>query len=362
MAAVERSRGVMTSGNGDPVDEGGQAVKAGFVQAMQSAAMTMNLLQRRGSESRSRQEFAQRQDDRIAEQQRKNHVHAAQIQGYIDRAQHGRLERWADMAIKAGRYREHLLEMQVKKARLQHDQDRADRARDGDKATEERRDKVYGLQVRALRGEYNRKDTIHTQQLRRYDKQIAQDQRLHDLKVEYQKLLIEARKRALGLTETLTDPDPDTDPGTARAHAASAGWAAAEATADLSDEHRAHADAWAERYGEDTGNDPHTTLHAARSESAALDDAVDELHNQMSALSAEYTLTSYGEAQVRDLGPATSSRPDTDSGEDLDGEIISVAVETTGVTGDLDMAVDFTPPALPPVQALEAAPSPGIEP
>ncbi|MBV7708116.1 hypothetical protein NOVA_35580 [Nocardia nova] len=350
----------MTSGNGDPVEEGGQAVKAGFVQAMQSAAMTMNLLQRRGSESRSRQEFAQRQDDRIAEQQRKNHVHAAQIQGYIDRTQHGRLEHWADMAIKAGRYREHLLEMQVKNARLHHDQDKADRAKDSDKATEERRDKVHGLQVRALRGEYNRKQAIHTQQLRRYDKQIAEDQRLHDLKVEYQKLLIEARKRALGLTETLTD----TDPGTARAHAASAGWAAAEATADLSDEHRVAADAWAERYGEDTGNDPRTTLHTARSESAALDDAVDELHNQMSALSAEYTLTSYGEAQVHDLSAATSSRADSGSGEDLDvldGEVISVAVEITGVTGDLDMAVEVTPPALPPVQALEAAPSPGIE-
>jgi len=355
----------MTSGNGDPVDEGGQAVKAGFVQAMQSATMTMNLLQRRGSESRSRQEFAQRQDDRIAEQQRKNHIHAAQIQGYIDRAQHGRLEHWADMAIKAGRYREHLLEMDVKNARLQNDQDKADRARDGDKATEERRDKVHGLQVRALRGEYNRKDVIHTQQLRRYDKQIAQDQRLHDLKVEYQKLLIEARKRALGLTETLTD----TDPGAARAHAASAGWAAAEATADLSDEHRAHADAWAERYGEDTGTDPSSTLADARAEAAALDDAVDELHTQMSALSVEYTLASYGKSQLRDMNPHSATDrnrwPDADSGEQfevLDGEVIDVAVEVTGVPGDLDMGVDFAPPVLPPVKALGPAPSAEIEP
>lgn len=349
----------MTSGNGDPVDEGGQAVKAGFVQAMQTAAMTMNLLQRRGSESRSRQEFAQRQDDRIAEQQRKNHLHAAQIQGYLDRGQHGHLEHWADMAIKAGRYREHLLEMQVKNARLQHDQDRADRAKDSDKATEERRDKAHGLQVRALRGEYNRKDAIHTQQLRRYDKQIAQDQRLHDQKVEYQKLLIEARKRALGLTETLTD----TDPGNARAHAARAGWAAAEATADMSDDHRTAADAWAERYGEDTGNDPRTTLAEARTEAAALDDAVDELHNQTSALSAEYTLVSYGESQLRDNNSHSAAdptrRPGADSGEELevlDGEVIDVAVEVSGVTGDLDMGVDFAPPVLPPVKALGAAP------
>lgn len=355
----------MTSGNSDPVDEGGQAVKAGFVQAMQTAAMTMNLLQRRGSESRSRQEFAQRQDDRIAEQQRKSHVHAAQIQGYLDRGQHGRLEHWADMAIKAGRYREHLLEMQVKNARLHQDQDRADRAKDSDKATEERRDKVHGLQVRALRGEYNRKDAIHTQQLRRYDKQIAQDQRLHDLKVEYQKLLIEARKRALGLTETLTD----TDPGNARTHAARAGWAAAEATADMSDDHRTAADAWAERYGEDTGNDPRATLSEARAEAAALDDAVDELHNQMSALSAEYTLVSYGESQLRDINSHSAAdaarRPDADSGEELevlDGEVIDVAVEVTGVTGDLDMGVDFAPPVLPPVKALGAAPSVDVEP
>ncbi|MDN2496520.1 hypothetical protein FHY52_07395 [Nocardia nova] len=350
----------MTGGNGDPVDEGGQAVKAGFVQAMQTAAMTMNLLQRRGSESRSRQEFAQRQDDRIAEQQRKNHVHGAQIQGYIDRAQHGRLEHWADMAIKAGRYREHMLEMQVKNARLQHDQDRADRAKDSDKASEERRDKVHGLQVRALRGEYNRKDAIHTQQLRRYDKQIAQDQRLHDLKVEYQKLLIEARKRALGLTETLTD----TDPGNARVHAASAGWAAAEATADLSDDHLTAADAWSERYSEDTGSDPRTSLAEARTEAAALDDAVDELHNQMSALSAEYTLLSYGEAQMRTFD-AESGRDDGIYDEELevlDGEVIDVAVEVTGVTGDLDMSVDFAPPVLLPVKALGPAPSAEIEP
>ncbi|MBF5000694.1 hypothetical protein IRT45_26500 [Nocardia sp. BSTN01] len=355
----------MTSGNGDPVDEGGQAVKAGFVQAMQTAAMTMNLLQRRGSESRSRQEFTQRQDDRIAEQQRKNHIHGLQLQGYIDRSQHGRLEHWADMAIKAGRYREHLLEMQVKNARLQHDQDKADRANDSDKATEERRDKTHGLQVRALRGEYNRKDAIHTQQLRRYDKQIAQDQRLHDLKVEYQQLLIEARKRALGLTETLTD----TDPGTARAHAASAGWAAAEATADLSDQQRFAADAWAERYGEDTGKDPRTTLADARAEAASLDDAVDELHTQTSALSAEYTLASYGESQLRDMNSHSATEPargpDADSGEELevlDGEVIDVAVEVTGVTGDLDVGVDFAPSVFPPVKALGPAPSTEIEP
>ncbi|NKY87558.1 hypothetical protein [Nocardia veterana] len=323
--------------------------------------MAMNLLQRRGSESRSRQEFTQRQDDRIAEQQRKNHIHGVQLQGYIDRAQHGRVEHWADMAIKAGRYREHLLEVQVKNARLQHDQDRADRAKDSDKASEERRDKVHGLQVRALRGEYNRKDAIHTQQLRRYDKQIAQDQRLHDLKVEYQKLLIEARKRALGLTETLTD----TDPGNARAHTASAGWAAAEATADLSDDHRAHTEAWAERYGEDTGNDPRTAVADARAEAEALDGAADELDNKVSALSVEYTLASYGEAQMRAFGAADSPAPAPDSGDELevlDGEVINMVVEATGVTGDLDMGVDFAPPVLPPVKALGPAPSAEVEP
>ncbi|WP_218021963.1 hypothetical protein, partial [Nocardia africana] len=187
-----------------------------------------------------------------------------------------------------------------------------------------------------------------------------QDRRLHDLKVEYQQLLIEARKHALGLTETLTD----TDPGNARAHAAGAGWAAAEATGDLSDDHRTAADAWSERYGEDTGNDPRTSLAEARTEAAALDDAVDELHNQMSALSAEYTLLSYGEAQMRTFD-AESGRDDGIYDEELevlDGEVIDVAVEVTGVTGDLDMSVDFAPPVLPPVKALGPAPSAEIEP
>jgi hypothetical protein len=46
----------------------------------------------------------------------------------------------------------------------------------------------------------------------------------------------------------------------------------------------------------------------------------------------------------------------------LDGEVIDVAVEVSGVTGDLDMDVDFAPPVLPPVKALGAAPSAGVEP
>ncbi|MEU6559270.1 hypothetical protein [Nocardia nova] len=347
----------MTGANADPVDEGGQAVKAGFLQAMQTAAMTSNLMQRGGAESRSRKEFAQRQADRGIEHQRKSELHARQIQGYIDRAEHGRLEHHADMWIKAGKYREHLREMQIKDARLQHDQDRAERAKTSDEASERRREKLHDLNVRSARGEYNRKGALHTRQLRRYDNQIAQDRHLHALKVENQKLLNDARRRSLGLTETLTD----TDPGTAHVHAAAAGWAAAEATADLSDSHRTDAEAWRERYAEDTGEDPRLVTDAEP-------DATVDMNDPVNQLAVDNTLIAHADSALRDLdtdratGTTTAATPGEDEVLDvLDGEVIDVVVEATGVTGHLHEHLDFGAD-LPPVQALEAGPSVEVAP
>ncbi|WP_297617745.1 hypothetical protein [Nocardia sp.] len=78
----------------------------------------------------------------------------------------------------------------------------------------------------------------------------------HDLEVEYKRLLIEIRRRAAGFTETLNAQDRDHG----AAMRAAAAYAAAHSTADLSDQHRSHADAFDERLTEDTDLSPDDLL------------------------------------------------------------------------------------------------------
>jgi len=231
--------------NGDPVEEGGQAVRTGFIQAMQTAAMTMNLVRSHGAEGRSVTEFNSRQTAASAEQTRKAAVHDLQLQGYRDRAENAK-------AL-------HDVELDIKLARRDHDVAEAARRETASANAEKRWDKLNGLQIQGHRADRNRKDAIHTHQLRGYETRAAQAAHLHSLEVELKKLRIQSVRRAQGFTETLTT---HSDRDTYNTTTSAAAWAGAQSAADLSDEHQMHAEAYGERYREDTGNDPEDIVEA----------------------------------------------------------------------------------------------------
>ncbi|MBF6331817.1 hypothetical protein [Nocardia transvalensis] len=325
---------------GDPVDEGGQAVRTGFIQAMQTTAMTMNLLQRRGAESRSIAEFQQRQADRASEQRRNGEIHELQAQGYRDRAE------------KAQQL--HDLEVKIKQARLAYDE-RSDARREAEHtANEARRNKIHGYQVQGYRAERIRKDAIHAQQMDGYTTRKAQAAHLHNLDAEYKKLLIDGRRRAMGFTETLADIS---DPGLASAATSAAAWAAARSTADLSDDHQTYSDAYSERYAEDTGEDPTELIGTSVDEHHQYDYDTENswpasMSEAMAGVAEELTFDIYA-GQLHD--------PDNDSEPVIwDGTEMGAAIEAAGLTGAVPESFPTGP--VPETPGSVASLDTGIEP
>ncbi|MEV0853798.1 hypothetical protein [Nocardia fluminea] len=93
---------------------------------------------------------------------------------------------------------------------------------------------------------------LHTERIAGYTNREARDVELHKLDVELKELMIEIRRRAAGFTDTLHHSDARTGAG----QAAAAQFAAADATRDLSSDAEAAAQAYEERFIDDTGLDP----------------------------------------------------------------------------------------------------------
>ncbi|WP_157116968.1 hypothetical protein [Nocardia vaccinii] len=321
------------SASGDPVEDGGQAVRAGFVQAMQTAAMTMNLLQRRGAESRSVTEFNTRQG-----------IAGLQWQGYVDRAAQGK--------------ELHDLEVQIKRARLDNDAAEAGRRESAHENTEQRRNQLHGLHVQGQRAERNRKDAIHTKQLDGYNTRAVYARHLHSLDVRYKKLLIEGRERALGFAETLA---ADQDRAAYTTGVSTAAWAAAQSAAGLSPEHADQASAWDERVAEDTG---WGRLFASlfHSEDQDLDDDLDatadaggwrwpsEAFEPVPGLAQELVYGIYGEQQYRTVALGEDAAQDT-------GAWIGEVVEATWPTDTQPPAIEATPGSPAPQAAVQESPA-----
>lgn len=220
---------------GDPVEEGGQAVRTGFVQAMQTAAMTMNLLQRRGAESRSTAEFERRAEGSEVRLQQNREIHDLKAAGYQTRASHESELHTLETDFKARQIERaeelHVLERRIKERIIERGDADLDR-RAADSAAERAN-----------------KDDLHHLQRQNLINRGAWEQQRHDLDVEYKTLLLDIRRRAAGFTETLNSQAPDQAAGMRSA----AAYAAAHGTADLSDTHQSHADAFDERLAEDTG-------------------------------------------------------------------------------------------------------------
>ncbi|MET9491163.1 hypothetical protein [Nocardia sp. NPDC006630] len=227
---------------GDPVEEGGQAVRAGFVQAMQTAAMTMNLLQRRGAESRSKAESERRTDDADLRMQQNTEVHELKVSGYTSRQEN---------ESELHQLEKHFKTRQIDRAEELHDLERQIKKR-----VLERGDADLNRRTADSAAERANKDDLHQLQRQNLLNRSSWEKERHDLDVEYKRLLIEIRRRAAGFTETLNAQDRDHG----AAMRAAAAYAAAHSTADLSDQHRSHADAFDERLTEDTDLSPDDLL------------------------------------------------------------------------------------------------------
>ncbi|MFI9508593.1 hypothetical protein [Nocardia sp. NPDC052566] len=251
---------------GDPVDEGGQAVRTGFVQAMQTAGMTMSLLQRRGAESRSKTEHLQRvqgaaakehrsvteylrrQSGAAAGQQREQDVHDLKIQGYRDR------NGWNNKLFE--------LEEKVKQRVI------------------ERGDADLRRRHRQARTAEEREWDLHGRKIFAYDDRENRASELYELDREYKQLRNEALRRSAGLTETLAaQSGSDT-----QTLSSVAGFASAHASAELSEAHGAKAHAYAERFRSDAGIDPGTVTTTGRDGARVSVAAVTELTEELTGL------------------------------------------------------------------------------
>ncbi|MGW0251115.1 hypothetical protein ACWDYH_31250 [Nocardia goodfellowii] len=241
---------------GDPVEEGGQAVRQGFIQAFQSGAMVANFMGRRAGEARSATEHAQRMQDSADRGLRENQVHWAKLQGYSDRRWQGQrlFELDEQMKLDESRRKQTLHERQVEGyddrkrwGQAEHDAEvkvKNEQIRRGDRDLA-RRDAEFLL-------EQERNTEVHTERIQGYQTRAKQASEIHDLDVEYKKLLIDIRRRAAGFAEDLGSSGRVD----AESMKAAAGFASTHYTADLSEDHAAHAEAYYERFCADIGLDP----------------------------------------------------------------------------------------------------------
>lgn len=330
---------------GDPVDEGGQAVRTGFVQAMQTAAMTMNLLQRRGAESRSVAEFDRRTAESELRAQQDRQIHQLKVEGYHTRHDHeGELHQLdkhlkvrqmqradADFARRAAESQAaradsdeiHALQ---KAGYAQRDQ-RAEELRELERAIKsrilERGEAEFERRSADAATERANKDEIHSRQHQLVLDRAVWEKQRHDLDVEYKQLLIDIRRRAAGFSETLTAGEHDYS----QAMRSAAAYAAATGTADLSEQHRAAAHAYGERFAEDTGAPWQEMVADAAQPAADVIDAAGSWLDAVAGLTEELTFEMY----ANHLGASTTEER---TGDVDPGSLIEHAVEAAGLTDD----------------------------
>ncbi|MFI6217019.1 hypothetical protein ACIBCD_33895 [Nocardia brasiliensis] len=255
--------------SGDPVEESGQALRQGFVQAMQTATSTMALIRNAGGESRSRTEFAQR--TAIAEQreQRSAAEHRVRVWEHLETVQQKRDLNTARIAEVNARINnaDELTKVEVR--RTGRSIARADRDFD-------RREKTS-------RNDERRKNAIHAQQITAYRNRETRADELHSLEKEYKQLLLEIRRRAAGLSDTLG--------ADAESRISEAAFAAAAANAhapeDVSENLADATEAFTRRFTEDTGLHPDDVLDATIIEDVVIGKAVAILEPERASAETE---------------------------------------------------------------------------
>ncbi|MBF6320387.1 hypothetical protein IU453_26915 [Nocardia cyriacigeorgica] len=332
--------------SGDPVEESSQAVRQGFVQALQTAHTTAALMQRRGGETRSRAEHNQRMSNDAARAKRSQAEYEMRVLDAIDKAYQGR-------ELHAARVEEVRKRIEqggeLHKKDLEYKNDQIARGH----ADLDRRNTSEVL-------ERGRLDAVHDKRIEGYTAREQRAAELHELDVEYKKLLIDIRSRAAGFSDTLTSTG---EAGEAMASAAA--FATAQAASDLSDTHRDDAAAYAERLVEDSGIDPQVLFDEALTNLAPRwqpqPSRADSLRNILNALTDEMTWVVHLAHNAPDA-PTTSPAPAT-PGEVIDAIVLATeydpdptgpdATPNTGLDpNDADPAPEV-PTVLPPMLELE---------
>lgn len=331
--------------SGDPVEESSQAMRQGFVQALQTAHTTAALMRGRGGESRSRAESEQRVRHAAAKDWRSFIEHRQRVFNAAESARQARdlntakveevrarIERGGDM---------HELEEWIK----QRQAERAD-------ADLDRRDAA---------GELEREHNIQIQgwKVDAYANREARAEELHELEVEYKQLLIDIRRRAAGFSDTLTSQG---DSGEAMASAAA--FAAAKGADGLSEQLDDDFDAYDKRFVEDTGADYTDIIDADIVEDFADLDVTVPQQNRSSAVAMEDIVglteeLSFATHLTHEFGDLVGD-PDT---EPAQGAVIGEAVDAAGLTGDgLAEATDFGVEVDPPAMNVSPIPDLGMQP
>lgn len=269
--------------SGDPVEESSQAIRTGFIQSMQTAAMMTNLLQRRGGEARSRNEFEQRVRHAEGKEQRSFFEHQLRVNTGMEKA--------AD---------EHALNQ----ARLTEVRDRNSRAEDlfdleaqfkTEQIQRARTNQANREETERVAGDQNRE--LHQARMDSYRRREIQETTLHALDVEYKQLLIDIRRRAAGFTDTLTNPTNShpADSSTATdAHPAQE----ADTTNTASGDRKTRTAKAAETSGGSSG----TTSAGSRAGGAATGAAYDQDGWYLQVLTEMYRRTAWLTGLLTDLG------------------------------------------------------------
>ncbi|SUE28928.1 Uncharacterised protein [Nocardia farcinica] len=318
--------------SGDPVEEGGQAVRQGFVQALQTAHTTAALMRGRGGDARSKTEHLQRVRHADAKESRSWLEHRLRVAAAVATATQAR---------------------ELNTAKVDEVRTRIERGGEAHQMQQwatfrqiERADEDLARRNRTERRERTQHSEVHDKKIAAYTNREDREAALHDLDVEYKTLLIDIRRRAAGFTDTLREHGP-----TGEAMASSAAFAAAEAAADLSAEHADAATAYAERFTEDSGQDPGDIIDAtgAASAGAAGGAAIEIVDAEVvegfddsptptaprptasvaiedvAALAEELSITTH---LAHEIGEPSAA---PDAAADL-GAVISDAVDATGIT------------------------------
>ncbi|WP_280245798.1 hypothetical protein, partial [Nocardia abscessus] len=181
--------------SGDPVEEGGQQMRQGFVQALQTAHTTAALMRGRGTDSRSRTEHLQRVEQADQRELRSIREHNVRVAAAIDKST-------SDWRVNEARITEI-------KGRTTHNQEAHTLAQTETRRRIERADSDLARRNKAGDQEHTHNQQIHDKKTTAYDRREARADELHSLDVEYKKLLIGIRKRAAGFTDTLTGKGTD---------------------------------------------------------------------------------------------------------------------------------------------------------
>lgn len=337
--------------SGDPVEESSQAMRGGFVQALQTAHTTAALMRGRGGEARSKTEFEQRVRHANDKERRSFIEHRLRVIDAVEEAGHKR-------AFNSARVDE--VRARIERGGQAHQMEQWHKYRQIQRA-----DSDLGRRTKA--GKLERKHNINRE---------ARAVELHDLDVEYKELLIEIRRRSAGFSDTLTR---QCESGEAKASAAA--FAAAKGAEGLSEQHERDFDAYDERFAEDTGADYTEFVEARLVEDTGTDREIidatvvenfgdfDDFDAGMGerarswvgieeivALTEELSFATHLAHEFGDLSGDTDIEPEQ-------GAAIGEAIDATGATGDglteaMDVDLDAEPLSVP----LSLAPDLGIEP